>query len=159
MRILSIDPGLNSGFCVVDYNAESDKFNIVEDGVYMDFMPAVDAFLLKYIKYAVEYVVIEDFKLLPHMQMSVAARDPNLTAVLIKGALVAMLPTNKLFLNMPSMKTAVADEDLKAAGLWWVDNRAVPSDKYTHVRDAKRHAVLLARSLASKEKTNATTGK
>ncbi len=147
MRILGIDPGLNTGLCVLEM--EGKKFTTIWDDVTYGFSAALDQIVLQHSKLKCDYIALEDFVLLPHLANQVSANDPYLTAVMLKGAVLALFPSSEVFLFKSSQKSAVSDEDLKEAGLWYVRSETIPTEKRKHTRDAKRHSFNLGLKLES----------
>jgi hypothetical protein len=145
MLILGIDPGLTTGWCVLHYNEESKVFTPVDGGAAQGFMATMDTLVGKFHKYAVDAAVVETFMLLPHMATQVSINDPHMNSSQLQGALVYALPPNRLFLQRPSQKTAVPDEEIRKAGLWrWKGASMADLQNYRHFHDAVRHAMLHA---------------
>lgn len=143
MRILGIDPGRTTGYCLLEVNKDVDGliFTVIEEGSISGF-GAVD-----YLSQLTAHkVVMEDFILETRRAQQVAVNDPDLLTVRVIGGLMARLPEGSIEFQRNTVKGMCSDNTLRKLGLFSGDR---------HAKDAKRHAVVWARrALTSIKKVN-----
>lgn len=136
MFVLGIDPGIRTGYALIDVRSAREYVKIAT-GVVKGYT-GVD-FLLEISPHP-EVFVIENFTLWPKLAVKVSSDDPELLTVRYIGALTHSIQHNgsRLIFHQPAFKKACPDYLIKRYGLW--ENSQTP-----HERDAIRHVVVFSR--------------
>lgn len=132
-RIITIDPGVASGLCVVDYISGEQAFEIVEQGELNQFDTC--AWLEAYLEEGpVESVICETFTITQRtLKLS---RQPASLEIIGAARYLTLKQCGKFLMQSPAdAKRFSTDKRLKACGLWH-------STKGGHANDAARHMML-----------------
>lgn len=135
MKICGIDPGITTGYCLIEYFMETKTFAILEIGELRDEPEAVARYLSSL---PADFWAIESFSLSRIHAVEVSHNDPTLITVQIIGALKALIPVGRAFFQTPATKSATPDPVLKSKGVW---------HRSLHSRDSIRHALFFTRGL------------
>ncbi|MDD5512104.1 MAG: hypothetical protein PHI12_15065 [Dehalococcoidales bacterium] len=136
MIVLGIDPGIRTGYALIDVRSPKEYIKI-SGGVVKGY-PGVD--ILLSIAPKPEVYVIENFTLWPKLAVKVSHDDPELLTVRYIGALTSHIQRMdvKLVFHQPAYKQGCPDYMLKRYGLW-------ETSQTPHERDAMRHIIVYVR--------------
>ncbi len=144
MLVLGVDPGITTGYALLDARGARD-FRPVDMGVCRG-LEGIQHLLTLDPK--PEVYVIEAFTLWPKYAVKVSQDDPSLLTSQYIGALTynLWLRRSEVVFQQPANKKSCPDSLIRQVGLWR------PSDDQTpHERDAIRHAIIYARILFAAE--------
>lgn len=137
IRILGIDPGVTTGWAIVDFNPELTTFKLIEYGE-LTSINELHHVLTKSFKFC----AVENFHLIAKIAHQVAVHDPKLLTVQIIGAIKFAVDPNKRFMQRPNRKDSCPAERLRSLGL--VPKEGLRVNGNDHVADAIRHCVIRA---------------
>jgi hypothetical protein len=141
MLICGVDPGVNTGYCLVEFLQDIDKIVIISQGVIRDKPPTVARFIASL---PADIWAVESFFLLHKYAQEVSHNDPYLLTTRVIGGIETLVPESQLVMQSPRTKRFTPDEKLKELGFW---------DKVLHTRDAMRHAIYYASGVKRSEHT------
>jgi len=128
--ILGFDPGVTTGWALVDHEIGTDNYELVDYGEITD----VDDLPELIGRLNFDCCAIESFYLIPRLAKVVAANDPDGTTTQVIGALKVLMPKSKYSLQRPRKKELCPDRRLIDLGLMRRESK--------HIKDAMRHCVV-----------------
>jgi hypothetical protein len=130
LRILGIDPGVTTGWALLDFEPGTGNFEIIQFGETHN-VKEIEA-LIPTLDF--DLCAIESFYLIPRLAKVVAANDPEGLTQQVIGAMKILVPDDKLFFQRPRKKELCPDRRLIDLGLMRRESK--------HIKDAMRHCVV-----------------
>lgn len=127
-----VDPGLTTGYGLVQYDTAAQAFTLLESGEVHGLDGARTLADMP-----VNFWVIEDFKLRRTKAHEVATNDPYLQTVRFIGYMEALLADGSYAMQLATKKAGCPDTELRKLDLYTKDSK--------HARDAIRHVVVWVR--------------
>jgi beta-lactamase class D len=140
--IAGCDIGINTGFAIVDVLPKPLLFKPI---LALELKGSPRDMALFIAKQEFDFIAVEQFALVQYYAREVAVRDHFLITARTQGALEALIPYDKLFIQLPSTKRYSPDEKLKELGMW---------NKSRHINDAFRHILFFSRRFTREMNSN-----